>query len=84
VPPIPFHVADARGPNHGKLFSPEPAIDSNRNVFPGRPFVSKGWLVHNGSCCTSTLGRTMRTLIFLLLGIPIPVVIIAWFITGHA
>jgi len=26
----------------------------------------------------------MRTLIFLLLGIPIPVVIVAWFITGHA
>jgi len=84
VLPIPFHVADAERPNHEKLFPPDTAIDSNQNVFPGRPFVSKGCLVHNRPCCTSTLGRTMRTLIFLLLGIPIPVVIVAWFITGHA
>jgi len=41
--------------------------------------------MHNaGVAVPSTFGRTMRTLIFLLLGIPIPVVIIAWLITGHA
>jgi hypothetical protein len=28
--------------------------------------------------------NTMRSLLFLLLGIPIPIIIIAWLITGHA
>jgi hypothetical protein len=32
----------------------------------------------------SFIGTTMRSLIFWLIGIPIPIIIIVWLITGHA
>jgi hypothetical protein len=50
----------------------------------GLPTCSYGTLAHTARCRSTHSGNIMRYLLLWFIGIPIPIIILLWLVTGHA